>query len=397
MTASSPKHTAAALGELRARAAALFERSFGRPASMSAQAPGRVNLIGEHTDYNLGHVLPIAIDRWCVVAGSPAEGSHTTVVSDHAPGERATAHLASLRPDDLPPHAWSRYALGTLAILASHAACPPPALEIAVVSNVPAGAGLSSSAAIEIALLKLAANLWGVPLQPLQAALLAQRAEHTFAGVPCGLMDQMASAMGIADAALLIDCRINALHPVPIPSGLAIVVTDSGVRHAHAGGEYAQRRHACRRVTQALGLTALVDASPWALRRLSGEIEPDDLACAAHVASEEQRVLQCASAIQAGDLALAGQLMLASHDSLRRDFRVSCPELDTLVNAAMDVEGVYGSRLTGGGFGGCTLTLCRDAAVEPLRTHLSRAFRAGSSREPQSFRVSACPGAGMLA
>ncbi|MBY0261704.1 MAG: galactokinase [Phycisphaerales bacterium] len=389
MTAASPGHAAPSLETLRARAAALFEHSFGRPPSMAAQAPGRVNLIGEHTDYNLGHVLPIAIDRWCVVAGSTAEGSQTTVVSDHAPGERAMTDLSSLRPDDLPPRAWSRYALGTLATLASHASRPLPALEIAVVSSVPAGAGLSSSAAIEVALLTLASTLWGVPLQALQTALLAQRAEHTFAGVPCGLMDQMASAMGVADAALLIDCRVNAHRPVPLPSGLAIVVTDSGVRHAHAGGEYAQRRQACRRVTEALGLQALVDASPWALRRFSGEIEPDDLACAAHVASEEQRVLQCATAIQAGDLALAGQLMLASHDSLRRDFRVSCPELDTLVNAAMDVEGVYGSRLT--------VTLCREEAVEPLRAHLSGAIRAEASREPQSFRVSACPGAGMLA
>ena len=381
---------------LRDRAAALFESRFGRRPTHAAQAPGRVNLIGEHTDYNLGHVLPIAIDRWCVVAGSLAAGVRTTVVSDHVPGATAAADMFALQPGDLPAGDWSRYALGSLATLVRREGRSLPALDIAITTSVPLGAGLSSSAAVEVALLTLASSLWGVAHDGLEVALLAQRAEHEFAGVPCGLMDQLASSMGVENAALLINCRENTARAVPLPAGPAVVVADSHVRHAHAGGAYAQRRASCRRVAEALGIDALADAAPWSLRRLAAEIEPRDLDCAKHVVSENQRVLQFAAAIQAGDLPLMGQLMLASHDSLRRDFRVSCPELDTLVNAAMDIEGVHGSRLTGGGFGGCTVTLCEHDAVARLAEHLAAVSGRQNARESHSFRVRACPGAGML-
>jgi galactokinase len=393
-SATADTHTA----ELLARASGLFARAFGRTPTHAARAPGRVNLIGEHTDYNLGHVLPIAIDRCTVAVGAACDGP-SAVVSEQAGGGPAWTDLGSLRPGALPAGHWSRYALGPLAVLAQGpGAGRGRGLLAAVASSVPVGGGLSSSASLEVALLTLASAAWALEIDGLTTALLAQRAEHEHAGVPCGLMDQLAAVYGREDAAMLIDCRTNRVEHVALPDAgrAAVVVTDSLVRHALASGGYAERRASCARVAAALGVDALADATPWALRRLEPELAPDDASRARHVIGENQRVLACAGALRAGDLALAGQLMLASHESLRRDFTVSTPELDALVEASLEVPGVYGSRLTGGGFGGCMVTLCDPRALGPLGERLANVTRTWPTGEVHSYAVRACPGAGRL-
>lgn len=335
----------------------------GHKPTAVAAAPGRVNLIGEHTDYNDGYVLPMAIDRWCVAVGSSGQGC---VRSEEV---RSEACYDPNRPDAaaLADQPWARYPVGVLWCVAQ-GRTSAPALDVLLTSSVPLGAGLSSSASVEIATAALADRLLNLRLSAREQAAIGRRAEHEFAGVPCGIMDQLISAAATVGAATLIDCRSLDLRAVSLPREAVIVVADCGVRHALASGEYAARRESCKRAAAALGVASLRDATLDMLAGHDATLSPIDRACARHVISENARVLQCVAAIETGDLAAAGARMSESHASLRDEYRVSCDELDTLVDVALEIPGVYGSRMTGGGFGGCTVTLCqREVALQVIK------------------------------
>jgi galactokinase len=312
------------------------------------RAPGRVNLIGDHTDYQGGFCLPMAIDREVTVAFAARDDGRVVVHSDGG-GEEVVAAVVEVLAER------GRPAVG---------------LNASVTSTVPVGAGLSSSAAFEVAIAVACTEVAGFDLRGRELALAAQEAEHRASGVPCGVMDQMACALGVAGHALLLDCRSLAVTPVAIPRDAVLTVAHSGRPRRLADSEYAARRAACEAAAARLGVQSLRDATP-------AQVADDPFA--RHVVSENARVLRFADALQARDLAAAGALMLESHASLRDDFRVSTPELDQLVELAM-AQGALGARLTGAGFGGCMIAL----GVRELDL-------------PNSFVVTAADGAGVIA
>ena len=391
-------------------AAARFEKRFGRRPAWVSTAPGRVNLIGEHTDYNAGFVLPLAIDRWCICVAAPATGSASRFVAADI-DESFDASLADLvarghtAATELPE--WGRYLAGAMVervigLRALHANTTPPELDVLALSTVPVGGGLSSSAAIETAGAVMIETALG--LSPaadpdagaflLTRALDCQRAEHRWAGVPCGLMDQLASTFGRDGQALRIDCRDNSVEHVPVPSPdrAIVLVVNSGVRHALASGEYAARRAACEAASDALGVASLreiesIDAVAWS--RLNDE----QTRCVRHVVSENDRVLRAAEALRADRLDALGTLMIESHASLRDDYRVSCAELDSIVEIATATPGVFGARMTGGGFGGCAVVLATPDAAASLRANLPEADSAAHGRACELWPVVASAGA----
>lgn len=372
-----------------------FESRFGGSPAFVVRAPGRVNLIGEHTDYNDGLVMPVALAQRCAAAAAPRDdGLLRLVAADLAPPRNVFEHDLGATPPDLRGR-WQAYTLGPAAMCAALAGRRVGA-DVAIASDVPIGAGLSSSAAAEVAVASAVSSLWGVALPPLDLARLCQRAEHEFAGVPCGLMDQMASVFGREGCAMLIDCRDNRVEHVPLPpaGAAALVVADSGVRHSLAAGQYAARRAACAAAARALGLASLRDADEATINAAGLPRERRD--CALHVVRENERVRAFAAAVRAGDLPAAGARMNESHESLRDLYRVSCAELDALVRAAQSVPGVFGSRMTGGGFGGCTVTLCAPRAVAPLLAALDGALRAAHGAPRRAFVVAPSRGAHVL-
>lgn len=315
---------------------------------VAARAPGRVNLIGDHTDYTGGLVLPMAIDRWTTVTGTRG-GARIRLVSEQQrePADLPVpvGDLAAVRPS------WARYVAGVAAELGPLAR----GFVGTVVSSVPTGSGLSSSAALEVA---VALALGGEHLAPVELARLCQRAEQRASGVPCGIMDQLTSVAGVEGHAVLIDCHTLAVEPVPLPDDVEVVVVHSGEHRALAGSAYAERAAQCAAAEAELGPLRLADQA--AVGRLTDPV----LRCRArHVVSENERVRQFAAALAGGDLALAGRLMVASHESLRDDFEVSTATLDRLVARLVDTSGVLGARLTGAGFGGCVVALTRPGAL----------------------------------
>jgi len=311
------------------------------------RAPGRVNLIGDHTDYNDGFVLPLAIDLECVVRSRP-------------------------RDDDMVEVKWldgdhdsDRFAHGVVTALAERGR-RPVGIDAEVRSTVPVGSGLSSSAALEVGLALALCDAAGLRLDPIDLAQACQEAEHIASGVPCGIMDQLASVAGREGCALLIDCRSLEIEPIPIPDDLAVVVVHSGLPRALAESAYADRRRACEEVAARLGIRALRDASPQQVA---------DEPRARHVVSENARVLAAADALRGGDLAALGVLLRESHASLRDDFEVSTPELNLLVEA-LDRAGAIGARLTGAGFGGCVVALATRAAAPAVADRAAADYRA---------------------
>ena len=325
---------------------------------MKAHAPGRVNLIGDHTDYTGGLVLPMAIDlgttvEGTTVEGADVEGAEVRLSSDEAPGD-AVVPLTVTDPSSVAPP-WARYVAGVVSVLR-----PARGLVVSVRTTLPIGAGLSSSAALEVAL-ALALGFDGSAHQLAQAC---QRAEQVASGVPCGVMDQLAAAAGVAGHALLIDCSTLSVEPVPLPAGVEVVVVHSGVRRELAGSAYARRREECEAAERALGVP-LRDATR---ADVAGLHDPLLRRRARHVVSENARVGAVADAFPATDLTVVGEAMSASHASLRDDFDVSTPELDALVARLARTPGVIGARLTGAGFGGCAVALVHaGAAVEGRR------------------------------
>jgi galactokinase len=311
-----------------------------------ARAPGRVNLIGDHTDYQDGFCLPMAIDREvAVVVRRRADGLVTASSADFEGSVRLPADTSADARAAEP--AWGRTVAAILAVLARRGR-PPVGFDAAVSSTVPVGSGLSSSAAFEVALALAAAHVATMPLRGRELALAARDAEHLASGVPCGVMDQMAAVFGRAGHALLLDCRSLDATPVALPVGVAVVVAHSGVARRLAGSAYAQRRAACEAAAARLGVPALRDA------------RIDDVAgdpIGRHVVSENGRVLAFVDALRRGDVERCGALMLESHVSLRDDFGVSTDALDAVVDRFL-TAGAFGARLTGAGFGGCAVALC---------------------------------------
>ncbi len=385
----------------RARVADAFALAFpdSTGPAVVAVAPGRVNLIGEHTDYNDGFVMPLAIDRQALV--------HAVGRDDLTVRFRSTAfpETAGFSLDGRPTRgepAWSNYLRGALAT-ALDAGLPARGFDALIDCTVPAGGGLSSSAAIEVATITLLEGLTGTSLDPADKARAAQAAEHEFAGVPCGIMDQLISATGRDGHALLIDCRDTTSTAVPLDDpDLAVLILNTNQSHALADGEYAKRRASCEQAAAALGVAALRDATPESVGAAAtdGKLGGELLRRARHVVGENARCLAAAEALRGRDYARVGRLMAESHASLRDDYEVSTHELDTLVHLAEHARdegrGVYGSRMTGGGFGGCTVTLVRADEAESLAAEIRTGYRGSTGVEATAFITRACEGARVL-
>lgn len=369
---------------------ARFRQHFGRPATAIARAPGRVNLIGEHTDYNDGFVLPAAIERETHIAVAPrADGLVRLAALDL--GRETVFALADMgRSSDEP---WSNYVRGVAAGLVA-AGYPVIGFDGLMQGDVPIAAGLSSSAAVEMAAVQAFSAVGGFTVPPDQAARIGQKAEHTYVGTNCGLMDQLASALGRPDHVLLIDCRDLSFRPVPAPPAAAILIADTAVRRQLAASAYNERRAQCETAARALGVPALRDATLAMLERA----EMPDVAArrARHVIAENERVLATVEALQNGDLSRVGALMDASHASLRDLYEVSSPELDTMVELLRAQPGCYGARLTGAGFGGCAVALMAREAVAAAIPLVSEAYRTRTGLTPALYVTQAAAGASIM-
>ncbi|XP_043570224.1 galactokinase isoform X2 [Chiloscyllium plagiosum] len=334
--------------------------------SVGVAAPGRVNLIGEHTDYNQGFVLPVALPMITVLIGcQSADGIIsllTTAKEADEPKQLEFPVPTESKPLSPGVPRWANYVKG---VIQHYRAGPLTGFKAVMASNVPLGGGLSSSASLEVAMYTFLQQICPDDGDLMEKALACQKAEHTFASMPCGIMDQFISVMGQKDHALLIDCRSLEVTPVPLndPS-VVILITNSNVRHTLTGSEYPTRRMQCMEAARVLRKESLRDASMDDLKAAEAHLDKEVYCRARHVISEIKRTTDAAEALKSRDYQEFGKLMVQSHNSLRDDYEVSCPELDELVAAAMDGEGVYGSRMTGGGFGGCTVTLLDTAAVE---------------------------------
>ncbi len=331
-----------------------FARLFGRPASVTADAPGRVNLIGEHTDYNDGFVLPAAIPQRTRVEVASRDDRMVRVWSTQfAEDEPLTFAIGG----ETPGRGWIDYVQGVVVGLPQEAV---RGFDARIASDVPAGSGLSSSAALEIALGRALRALFDLPLTDLDLARIGQRAETRFVGAPIGIMDQMACSFADSSTALFLDTRSLEYRRVPLPAGSALIVIDSGVTHDHAAGDYRVRREECAEAARWLGVAALRDVSnPDALASLPPLLRRR----ARHVVTENARVRAAVEALDAGDCQRVGTLFAQSHASMRDDFEVSIPAIDRLVEIASATPGVFGARLTGGGFGGAIVALAEAASA----------------------------------
>ena len=393
---SAPEHSAAAT-------AARFEQRFGRPALGVWSAPGRVNLIGEHTDYNDGFVLPFAIDRRTWVAVAPRLDRVLRVASTFA-DEPVEVSIDELSPEQL--SGWSAYPLGVAWALGEHGAdlADASGVDMFFDSTVPVGAGLSSSAAIEASVALALSELWGLGFDRPLLARVGRLAENEAVGAPTGIMDQMASLLGEPDAAVFLDCRSLDARAVPLglgPADLEVLVIDTRVEHAHATGGYGARRASCERAAKTLGVTALRDVDAAGLEASRHLLDDETYRRARHIVTENQRVLDAVAVLEgtsssAGTaedrMRALGLLLEASHVSMRDDFEISVPELDLAVETAR-AAGAIGARMTGGGFGGSAIALVPTGEREAIATAVAAAFAAAGFGAPHIFVVAPSEGA----
>jgi galactokinase len=394
-TSSRPPATPPALARTAAR---VFSERFGVIPRWVVAAPGRVNLIGEHTDYNGGFVLPLAIDRHVVIAGAPAPAGETRLRAYSAALDRSV----DIRPDgsDVPGEpTWANYLRGIVSGFCQRGVAPP-GLDLVILSDLPIGGGLSSSAALEVATATLLEAATGTRLDPWDKARICQKAEHDFAGVPCGLMDQVACVLGDEAGALLIDCANETVRLVPFADpGVEVVICNSNVRHALADGFYARRRRECAEAAGLLGVASLREATPEMVETSGKIADPAVLRRARHVTTENLRTIAAADHLEASRFQKVGALMYESHRSLRDDFEVSSPELDVLVDIAREIGeagGVLGARMTGGGFGGCIVALVRSEHVEAMARRLARDYTARTGITGATFISRPARGAALI-
>ena len=382
-------------------ARALFREIAGRAPDGVWSAPGRVNLIGEHTDYNEGFVLPAAIDRRTTAAVGLRTDGTVRVASAFARGDgvvelpiAALAGDAAAVADRVP--GWARYPLGVVWSLGRDVALPPGGLDLAIHSAVPVGSGLSSSAAIECAVAVALDELWSLGIERTRLVRVGQRAENDVVGAPTGILDQSASLLGRADHAVFLDCRSEEWELIPLAlaaEGLSILVIDTRVSHHHGTGGYRDRRAACERGAAALGVPALRDLNVTDLDRAREVLDDVTFRRVRHIVTENARVLDTVEALRADGPRAIGSLLDASHVSMRDDFEISVPELDTAVEAAREA-GALGARMTGGGFGGSAIALVDTAALGDVEIAVRRAFDARGFAAPDTFAVRPSEGAG---
>ena len=399
---------------LQARAASELNQWTGSAARWSAAAPGRVNVIGEHTDYNGGWVLPMAIDRYTVLVAAPGLQADRIRVRSLSLGEQSAVSLSRL--SDLSDDKWMRYLQGVLAEYAHRAVVCPP-LDIVVASSVPVGGGLSSSAALELAMAHLIEAVTETTWSPSERIRAAVSAERDGAGVPCGIMDQTIVEQGEQGCVLLLDCAqglISSTIPCDDPQ-IAWLVIHSGVSHDLADGAYAQRRAECEMICEALQVGSLRDVTPEMITTLTPDLPalspiqspiqsrlkvPFDevlLRRARHVVTENQRVLAATEALKTANWSTLGELLFESHHSLRDDYEVSCEELDVLVELAQAQDDVFGARMTGGGFGGCVVALVNREALSSVTTSMSQRYAQQFGVSPRCYWVNPTSGADVCA
>ena len=374
-----------------------FREHFGSAETpLLYRAPGRVNLIGEHTDYNLGYVFPIALEMACYVAIAPAAHGKLRVYSRDFKKEAslAIADIASAEASKQ----WSDYVFGVAQEL-QKAGFPIAACDLYVASEVPAGSGLSSSAALEIA--TAVALLGGRDFPKVELAKLGQRAESQFVGMPCGIMDQYAAVFGHAGAALKIDCRSLGHEYVELPSNVRIIAANSLVKHELGTSAYRERVAECQQAVAALReldpkIESLRDVALDFFERVQDSVPLVPRRRARHIISDTQRVVDLAAAARRHDLSEMGRLFVASHRSMQYDYEISCAEIDFLVDTAIQIPGVYGARMTGGGFGGCTVNLVAPEAVDGFREHLAAAYNDRYQKTPAFYDCLPAEGAGAV-
>jgi galactokinase len=381
-------------GQIRAQ----FSRIFGEGERIHViRAPGRVNLIGEHTDYNDGFVFPMAIEPEVRMACRAREDGKIRLASTAFPGQLAEFSVEKKIERGEP--GWSNYTRGVAAEFIA-AGVPVAGMDALISNSLPVGSGLSSSAAIEVASAHALLTLQGLEMELRRLALLCQRAEHAYAQVPCGIMDQTIVAGGRRDHAMLLDCRDLSQQFVPIDgTELRIVIVNSMVKHALSDGAYAERRQQCERGVEYFSrahpsVKALRDVTPGMLDAARNELPDTVFRRCRHVVTENLRTTAAAAKLSNRYYDAVGELMIESHRSLRDDYEVSCPELDLLADEAAKVKGVYGARMTGGGFGGCIVALVQPRSVDRLAEHLNDVYPARFAKEPQIYVTTAAAGAG---
>ncbi len=371
---------------------ALFKRRYGRE-PMLFRAPGRVNLIGEHTDYNDGFVLPAALDLATYVAIAPRGDS---VIDVHSVNLDSSFSF-DLDAAQSPGRDWSDYVRG-VAVELMHSGHRLAGADVAILSTLTMGSGLSASAALEVGFGYAMLSVSGEEIDRLKLAQICKRAENEFVGMRCGIMDQFISCHGVEGAALLLDCRSLEARPIPIDPAIRIVICNTMVHHELASSEFNQRRKDCEDAvallsTKLSGASALRDISLAQLHEHAALLPELIYRRARHVVTENARVIETVAALEGRDFVRVGQLMNASHDSLREDYNVSCRELDLMVELSRKTPGVYGARMTGGGFGGCTVSLVAAEAAEAFEAAVAPAYKEATGLSPMIF--SCYPGAGV--
>ena len=365
-----------------------FERYFGHPPSFVVRAPGRVNLIGEHTDYNDGFVLPIAVDRAVWIALGP---TFTQKVILHSLELKRSAEF-SLEKIKHENQEWVEYIKG-IAWALQQAGYLLKGWEGLITSDIPMGAGLSSSAALELAAARAFAAVSGYPWEAIKMAQIGQQAERDWVGVNCGIMDQMISALGQAGHGLLIDCRSLKTESVPLPPDITVVVLDTATRRGLVDSAYNERREQCKMAARFFGVPALRDVSQTEFDAKAEALDPVVFRRARHVIKENIRTLQAAHTMSQKDAVKLGQLINASHISLRDDFEVSSPELDQMVDCAQQESACYGARLTGAGFGGCAIALVHADAVQKFTETVTINYQTATGLQPEIYFCTATDGA----
>ena len=375
-----------------------FRENFGSDPESVVRAPGRVNLIGEHTDYNDGFVFPVAIDRDIMVACRPRDDELVRVYSLDF-GAMVEFSLNDINYDS--ENKWSNYPRGVARFL-QEGGYELRGLDAVITGNVPQEAGLSSSAAMEVAMAMAFERVSGLEIDPVEMALICQKAENQFVGVNCGIMDQFVSRMGKKDHALLLDCRKLEFELVPLHlEGISIVVCNTNVKRGLVDSEYNKRRSECERGVRRLeeflpGITALRDVDIADFERYKYHLSLTTEKRCGYVIKEDDRVLQSVQALEENDLVRFGVLMNESHTGLRDEYEVSCPELDAMVEIAWSADDVLGSRMTGAGFGGCTVTLVTEDAVEQLIEKVNKEYPERTGLQPEIYVFRAEDGAGVL-